>query len=271
MGLAFLPVLLFKKILNFKAGSDTDNKRGATRYAVGLKYPLKAKVTLVGRDGEGNILKADDNRAMDWGGQVINLSTTGVSLRLHPAAMGDRGENCKLKLELDNRLFEIDAIVAHFWSSAQYATAGISLKFPDNYTQKAYRQVVEPVAIGAMLAPVEAKLVKQDVPGLRKEQYVGDDEQTLLSVWRDITGKVIEHFELLVHDYYIRGSAQSPGLQIGYRDGAKVGSRVSRPAMPINLSAAQQAEVRQFFQLIVPNIAKAVPADVRSFLERAGA
>ena len=51
------PVLLFKKILNFKTEGGLGDKRGATRYPVGAKYPLKAKVTLVGRDGEGNILQ----------------------------------------------------------------------------------------------------------------------------------------------------------------------------------------------------------------------
>ena len=84
------------------------DKRGATRHPVGIMFPLKAKVTLIGRDGEGHILKADDNRAMDWGGQLVNMSSGGVSMRLHPAAMGERGENCRLKLELDHRLFEID-------------------------------------------------------------------------------------------------------------------------------------------------------------------
>ena len=254
------PVLLFKKILNFKAAGGLGDKRGATRYPVGAKYPLKAKVTLVGRDGEGNVLKADDNRAMDWGGQLVNMSSGGVSMRLHPAAMGERGENCRLKLELDHKLFEIDATIAHFWSGPQYATCGVALKFPDAHTQKAFRQLVEPVALGAILQPLDAKAVEQDAPGLKKEQYVGDEE-TLLTVWRDGSGKVIEHFELLTHDYFIRGSAQTPGLQIGYQEGAKTDSKT-------NLTPTQLSEVRQLFQLIVPNIPKAVPAEVRAFLER---
>jgi hypothetical protein len=254
------PVLLFKKILNFKKEGGLGDKRGATRYPVGLKYPLKAKVTLVGRDGEGHILKADDNRAMDWGGQLVNMSSGGVSMRLHPAAMGDRGENCRLKLELDHKLFEIDATVAHFWSGPQYATCGVALKFPDSHTQKAFRQLVEPVALGSVLESVDPKSVEQDAPGLKKEQYTGVEE-VMLTVWRDESGKVIEHFELLVHDYYLRGSAQAPGLQIGFHDGAKTGGKGAMPP-------AQQNEVRQLFQLIVPNIPKAVPSDVRAFLER---
>ncbi|HEX7631349.1 MAG TPA: PilZ domain-containing protein [Lacunisphaera sp.] len=245
-------MLLFKKILNFKGPAGVGDKRGATRYPVGPKYPLKAKVTLVGRDGQGNVLKADDNRAMDWGGQLVNLSSGGVSMRIHPAAMGERGENCRLKLELDHRLFEIDGTVAHFWSGPQHATVGIALAFPDNQTQKAFRQLVEPVAVGASLEPVEK--VKQDVEGLKKEQYQSDEEN-VLSIWRDAEGKNIEHFELRTHGFYIRGSAASPGLQLGSLTG---------PA----LTPTQTAEVRELFKLIIPNISKAVPAEVRAFLER---
>ena len=139
-------MLLFKKILNFKGAGGLGDKRGATRYPAGAKIPLKAKVTLFSRDGLGQVLKSDDNRAMDWGGQLVNMSSSGVSLRLHPAAIGERGENCRLKLELDHRLFEIEGTIAHFWSGPQHATIGIAAKFPDTHTQKAFRQLVEPVA-----------------------------------------------------------------------------------------------------------------------------
>lgn len=247
-------MLLFKKILNLKLGGGLGNKRGATRYPAGAKIPLKAKVTLVGRDGEGHILEANDVRAMDWGGQIVNMSTSGVSMRLHPAAMGERGENCRLKLELDHRIFELEGTIAHFWSGPQHATIGIAAIFPDAHSEKAFRQLVEPVAIGAGLNPVAN--VKQDVAGLQKEQYAGEDE-AVLSIWRDATGKVLQHFELVTHGYYIRGSAQSPGLQIGSATEGKS-----------KLTPTQTSEVRQLFRLIVPNIAKGVPVDVRAFLER---
>ena len=247
-------MLLFKKILNFKGPGGMGDKRGATRHPVGAKFPLKAKVTLVGRDGNGNVLKADDNRAMDWGGQLVNMSSGGVSMRLHPAAMGERGENCRLKLELDHRLFEIDGTVAHFWSGPQHATVGVALVFPDTQTQKAFRQLVEPVAVASALETVEK--VKQDVEGLKKEQYASDAD-TVLSIWRDGGGKMIEHFELRTHGFYIRGSAQAPALQIGAIAATKTG-----------LTPTQTNEVRELFKLIVPNIPKGVPAEVRTFLER---
>lgn len=258
-------MLLFKKILDFqKADGGLGDKRGAKRYPVGPKFPLKSKITLVARDGEGNPLPANKSAPMDWGGQIANLSGTGVSIRLHPAAVAGKGEPCTLKLELDHKLFELEGTIAYYKISPQYVSCGLTLNFSDNYARKAYLQLMEPVAIGVTLEP-EGK-VKQDLPGLIKEQYTGESD-TVLSVWRDSSGKTPKLFELLVHDYFVRGNSELPGLKIGYRDGAKVGKKVSRPAIPVPLPSGLQSEVRQLFQLIVPNITKAVPSEVRRFLE----
>ena len=258
-------MLLFKSILKFKKASGLSDKRGAKRYSIGPKFPLKGKVTLMGHDGEGHPLPAGHATSMDWGGQLSNLSGTGASIKLHPAAIATKGEDCRLKLELDDKLFEIAGVIVHFWTNQQFATCGIALKFPNFHSQKAYLQLLEPMVLGSTLETVER--VKQDTEGLIKEQYAGDDE-TVFTVWRNENGKAIEHFELLMHDYFVRGSAQTPGLQLGYREGAKVGNKVSSPALPIHLSAGQAAEVRQLFEWVVHNFSKSVPADVRSFLER---
>jgi len=260
-------VLLFKKILDFqKTEGGLLDKRGAKRYPVGAKFPLKAKITLRARDGEGRPLPADKSSPMDWGGQMLNLSSSGISIRLHPAAIAAPGESCCVKLELDHRLFELDATVANYRVGQQYVSCGVVIKFPDAYAQKAYLQLMEPVAIGSTLEPIPAARVKQDVPGLHKEQYHGESE-TVLSIWRDSSGKNPKLFELVVHDYCVRGSTEVPGLKITYRDGAKAGKRISRPAIPVALSADHQTEVRQLSQFVVQNLGKGVPAEVKKFLE----
>lgn len=259
--------MLFKKILDFqKTDGGLLDKRGARRYPVGAKYPLKAKITLSARDSEGKASPGGKGAPMDWGGQLANLSNTGLSLRLHPAAVAAGGEDCVIKLELDNRLYEHAATVAHFRTAAQYVTCGIVLKFADSYTRKAYLQLMEPVVIGSTLEPVAGSKVKQDLPGLVKEQYAGDSD-SLLNIWRDASGKNPKLFELLVHDYSIMGNTELPGIKISLRDGAKAGKRASRPAFPVALPPSLKAEVRQLFQLIVPNLSRSVPAEVRKFLE----
>jgi hypothetical protein len=260
-------VLLFKRILDFqKTEGGLLDKRGAKRYPVGAKFPLKAKITLSARDGEGHPLPPEKHTPMDWGGQLLNLSSSGVSIRLHPAAVSAKGEKCCLKLELDNKLFEIDSLVANFKISQQWVSCGVGLKFPDAYSEKAYRQLMEPVVIGSTLEPAPSGKVKQDLPGLNKEQYHGESE-SILSVWRDGSGKNPKLFELLVHDYCIRGNTEHSGLKITFREGSKAGKRLSRPAIPVPISADHQAEVRQLFQFIVQNLGKGVPGDLRKFLE----
>jgi len=256
-------VLLFKRILDFqKTEGGVLDKRGAKRYPVGAKFPIKAKITLTARDGEGN---AKPGASIDWGGQLANLSGTGVSIRLHPAAVANSGEACSLKLELDNKIFELATNVAHFRVGPQYVACGLAINFPDAYTRKAYLQLMEPVAVGSTLAPASGR-VKQDLPGLIKEQYQGESE-SVLSVWRDSSGKNPKLFELVVHDYCVRGSTEMPGLNISFRDGSKSGKRASRPAVSIPISPDHQREVKQLFQFIVQNLSKGVPAELKRFLE----
>jgi len=260
-------VLLFKRILDFqKSDGGLLDKRGAKRYPVGVKFPLKVKITLSARDGEGKLLPAGEHSCMDWGGQLLNLSTSGVSIRLHPAAIASKGENCCVKLELDNKLFELDATVANYRTGQAYVSAGVVLKFPDAYSHKAYQQLMEPVIIGSTLDSIAVARVKQDQPGLYKEQYQGESE-TVLSVWRDSPGKNPKLFEMLVHDFCIRGNTETSGLKISYRDGAKAGKRASRPAFPIPMSIDHQTEVQQLFQFIVQNLGKDVPSELKRFLE----
>ena len=255
-------MLLFKRILDFqKTEGGILDKRGATRYPVGAKFPLKAKITLTARDGEGN---AKAGASIDWGGQLVNLSSSGLSIRLHPAAMARSGEACSLKLELDNKIFELETTVANFRVGPQYVACGLVIKFPDAYTRKAYLQLMEPIVVGSTLAPASGK-VKQDLPGLIKEQYQGESGSAL-SVWRD-SSKNPKLFELIVHDYCVRGSTQMPGVNITFRDGSKAGKRVSRPAISIPISADHQTEVRQLFQFIVQNLSKGIPTELKRFLE----
>jgi len=260
-------VLLFKKILDFqKSDGGLLDKRGAKRYPVGVKFPLKVKITLSARDGEGRLLPAGKHSAMDWGGQILNLSTSGLSIRLHPAAIATKGETCAIKLELDNKLFELDATVANYRTGQAFVTAGVLLKFPDAYSQKAYQQLMEPVIIGSTFDAISVARVKQDVPGLFKERYEGESD-SVLHIWRDSTGKIPKLFEMLVYDFCIRGNSETSGLNISYREGAKAGKRESRPAFPVSPSPEHQAEIRQFFQFIVQNLGKDVPGEVKKFLE----
>lgn len=256
-------MFLFKRILNFKKVESAElDKRGTKRYPVGTKSQLKAKLSLPARDGEGVRLPPEKYDPTDWGCQLVNLSNGGASVHLHPAAAAEAGDKCCLKLELDNMLFEIDAAVAYFRVTTQHAACGIVLSFADAYVRKAYLQLMEPVVIGSTLEPVVANLT-QDLPGLVRQEYKAESE-TELKIWRDEAERNPKHFELLLHDYCVRGSTDTPGLQIGYRDGAlrKPDSRSGA-----SMSADHKREVQRLFQLIVQNLGKGLPSDTRKLLE----
>jgi hypothetical protein len=259
-------VLLFKRILDFKqTEGGFSNKRGATRYLVGAKSQLKAKLVLPSVESEDKSLPLAKRSPMDWGGQLLNLSSTGASIRIHPAAMAVVGDPCCLNVELDNMLFDLDATLAQFRATSQHVTCGLTLRFADDYSRRAYLQLMEPIVIGSTFAPVIDR-IKQDLPGFLKEQYVAESGVEL-NVWRQAAGNNPKLFELLVHDFFLRGSTESPELNIGFREGAKSPDRNSRTAFPVRMTPGHKAEVSRFYQMIVQNLTKTVPAEVRKLLE----
>lgn len=255
-------MLLFKKILNFsKETVASSDKRKAERYPVGQGFPFKSVLTLIGHDGEGNPIPNSDS-AQDWAGRLSNISASGASIQMHSAAVGGRGEPCVFKLSLDGYLIEIPSTVAFFRFYPQYALCGFSFNFPDFETQKSYLQILEPVALGASLAQVDPKKIRQDIEGLTKEQYAGD-KAARLTVWRDTSGG-INSFDFRMNDYTVRWAQGMTEIQTGAYDSKSPGKK-DTPSLS-GLTPAQQEEVHWLFCLAVPNLAKAVPLDVRKFL-----
>jgi hypothetical protein len=261
-------VLFFKRILDFKKenAAPADNRQ-APRHAVGPTFPFKAVVTLAAYDGEGNVIEGN-NSGTNWAGRLTNLSATGGNIQLSSASAGKRGEPCIFKLSLDTYALEIPSQVAHFRNYPQYALCGFSFSFPDFETQKAYMQVLEPVAIGSTLTPVDPKSVLQDLPGLRKEQFSGH-AGSVLTIWRQATSNEIHGFDLRMNAFGVRWSQGLPALDsYGFSQPPTPPGKKAVPPPPEfhKLTEAQQEEVNWLFCLAVPNLAKAVPVDVRKFL-----
>ena len=253
----WLPVLFFKKILKFdRAEGSKGEKRSAARHPVGQTFPVKAVLNVVDRDSTGQLIE-EGRRRTDWGGWMLNLSATGASMQLHPAALAVRGDPCVLRLSFDNSILEIPGRIAHFRAQANYALCGVSLDFPDAEVHRAYLQLLEPIKVGDSFRPVDPGRVKQDSPDMKKEQYSGD-AGTRLTVWRTADGSTIYGFELLIGPYSVTGSNQSPELDVQAAGGSQ----------EVDLSPGACDEMRRLYRWIVPNLAKSVPADVRKFLGR---
>jgi hypothetical protein len=149
-------VLLFKRILDFKkaALARLRDKRKGIRHPVGQGFPLKGTVSLRG----------GASAACDWAGSPANLSATGVSLLLPPAAITARGEQTTLRLTIDQYTLQLPCVVAHFRVLSTHAVCGLTLDFPDFTVQKAYCQLLEAVRIGGLRARAAALTGAIDPP-----------------------------------------------------------------------------------------------------------
>lgn len=269
------------------------NKRMSPRFVINPTFPIRATLSLVDKSGRarpptrpgfrtatrpGFRTKTKDLAWKDWTATLIDLSTTGANLHLSLAAVGFADDSCVVKLTLGGYHLEIEGTVAHFRCFTQHARCGVAFNFPDAETQKAYLQLLEPIMIGATLAPVEAK---PDRTGLHKEQYTGKNS-ALLTVWRQAPGGEVTSFDFRMNRYGVRwrtglvelipyqleeekpaGSQGRPRpvLRLKLRTPEKTEERP--PELP--LTEAQEEEVRWLFVLSISNLSACVAADLRVF------
>jgi hypothetical protein len=247
-------VLLFKRILNFKREflAKLRDKRKSTRYAVGPRFPIKATVNLTGQVAGGSMSGA----GYDWGGRLINLSSNGAGLQLLRAATTVRGEETELKLSLEDHELSIPCMVAHFKTYSGYSLCGLQLKFADFKSQKAYLQLVEAVRMGASFVPVKGRSTSSTRPGLVGERF-SSDTKAILTGWRAAKTGELDGFEMEVGEHCVKGGATVPPLVV---------FRLAKP-QKVEGSAEVAGEVRRLFRWVVPNLPKAVPADLRTLME----
>ena len=261
-----LPVLFFKRILKFKhdALAKLRDKRKAERFSVGPNFTLKGSVNLVGVDNQGNLLVPKDGTGRGWGGHLANISSSGVSLLLPSAAATARGEKTILTLTLESHEVKIDCVVAHFRVLSSYAVCGLELQFTDFVPQKSFLQLLEAVAIGASLAPVESGQGKRHATGLSSDLFRATGKAELY-IFRDTSSKAIERFDLVIGEHCLRGEAKTRELSV-YPRGAAAKPFKSGPTTPAAPEVYE--EMRRLFRWIAPNLTKVVPSDVRAFLKQ---
>lgn len=246
-------MLFFERILNSKQAYK--EQRRAARYAVGAAFPLKSVLNLVGCDEFDEALASPDGQGWNWTGRLINFSASGVSMQLPAATAARRGDNCSLILSLADYELTIPCHVAHTRKHPGSVQFGLKFDFPDDNTPEGYRQLLELVAFGASLRPEKSRPDRPDESGYVVENYHGDFESHL-TVWRG-PGGAVQWFEFQLAQYCVRGSAQNRTLEFA------AGGRKNRAPV----AAGLVGEVHQLFKWVVPNIARAVPADIRQSLQ----
>jgi hypothetical protein len=252
-------VSFFNRILNFS--QDTvrqQEQRRSQRYHVGTELPLGAVLLAPGGGSGGQPDTAHPAR-------VLDVSAIGASVQLEPSTRAAKGDACRLRLSLEGGHVMVDGRVANRRNTAKHVTCGLEFTFADFNAQKSYLQLVEAVALGAMLVPADPQFIRQDSPGLHKEKYTGESD-TELTVWRTAAGGPIDSFEFRMNDYFVRGSRHAPVLEVYSQESLKDEHKAGYSAPALHLVSSAEEEIRRLFRWVVPNLSRGVPADARNFL-----
>jgi hypothetical protein len=249
------PVLLFRRIFNFekaKVAQLTENRRN-TRYTPGAGYPLQAWLHL-SRD--------------EWqAGEVQDLAGRGLGLLLGGATPANIGQDLKVKLVLGGQELVLGCSVIHIEPRPAGVFCGLDLRFGTFEEQKAYLQILQPVALGQSLQAVAAERVVQNEPQFIKQVFRGEGD-CVLTVWLAKTaGSPLHSFEFQLDNYFCHADGQSGVLEAYLRE--KSDSHKGKLSQPVfDQSGGLRDEIRQLFRLVLPNLSPAVPAEVRAFLQR---
>lgn len=249
-------MLFFKRILGMSEPEEPPDRRGGIRFAVGAKFPVKTVLNTQGRDEMGVLLKSKDNAGWDWGGRLVNLSVYGARIQVPATMHAHLGDPCKLKFEIDGYQLALPGSIVHIVERRDSFVYGLKLDLGIDESARAYHQLVDLVSLGATLQPVQPP-EPDATTGYLLEQYAGEN-RSRLKVWRQPAGRSIVGFDFRLKHCSVRGLRDRPELEY-FVD-------VDNESVQF-APEAQVAEIRRLFQWVVPNIASAVPADVREFLQ----
>jgi hypothetical protein len=249
-------MLFFKRILG-RPEPDVPDRRVGIRFAVGVKFPVKVILNTQGRDEMGQPLKSKDNAGWDWSGRLINLSFAGARMQVPATMHAHLGDACKLKFEIEGYQLALPGSIIHISERRDSFVYGLQLDINDDESGRAYRQLVDLVSLGATLKP-SRPAAPDEASGYLLEQYAGED-RSRLDVWREHAGRTVVAFNFRLKHCWVRGLQGRTELEYF----------VDAPDESIQIAPeAQVAEIHRLFHWVVPNIATAVPTEVRDFLRK---
>lgn len=250
-------MLFFKRILK-EPGPAADvvpvvERRSTRRYAINPRFPLKAVLSFVGRDDTGAPM-SNTRQGWNWKGRLLDCSEHGARMQMGPTLKVAARDLCDLKLTVDDFALTIPCHISNIRELAEGVVFGLKHEIEDEETMKAYHQLLDILALGATLKRL-ARTEKPDDTGYLMERYASDRPSSL-TVWRLPGDGSVAAFEFQLKDSLVRGAA---GRGVKFLTGAGV---TARPA-----PAARALEIQRLFNWVLPNLAEAVPADVRAFLQ----
>jgi hypothetical protein len=228
-------------------------RRSVKRYAVNPQFPLKAVLSFVGRDDTGTPM-SNSRHGWNWKGRLIDCSEQGARIQMGPTLSVAARDLCDLILTVDDFQLTVPCHIANIREHDGGMMFGLKHDITDVTTLTAYGQLLEVLALGSTLRQ-KSKTTKPDESGYLVERYVSD-RPARLTIWRHPADASVSAFEFQLKDNLVRAAA-GHGMQFLTGDGAG-----ARPA-----TAARSLEIQRLFNWVLPNLATAVPEDVRKFLK----
>ena len=247
----------FKRILKPPAEKVVETtrveRRSGKRIVINPQFPLRAILSFVGSDMNGNLM-ASKRTSWNWKGRLVDFSEAGARMQLAPSILAVSGDFCDLKLNLEGFALVVPCHITNMRVERDGVFFGLKHDITDDVTQNAYRQLLEIVSLGATLK-LQFKKPQPDDSGYLVEQYASD-QPSRLRVWRHQANQAVTAFEFLLKDCLVRAAV---GHQMQYLAGCD-------PAVARLASSTKSTEIHRLFHWVVPNLAPAVPKDVREFL-----
>ena len=252
-------MLFFKRILKEPEAPPSApaapqvERRSAKRYAVNPQFPVRATLSFVPRDDTGAPMSTS-RHGWNWKGRLIDCSEQGARLQMGPTLKVQARDLCDLILAVDDFELTVPCHIANIREQAEGVVFGLKHDIADATTLAAYGQLLEVLALGSTLK-LQGK-AELDESGYFAEHYTST-RPARLSVWRSPAKRAVVAFEFQLKDNLVRAVlGQRMEFLTGF--GAE-----ARPAPP-----AKALEIQRLFNWVLPNLAPAVPEDVREFLAR---
>lgn len=252
-------MLFFKRILKeaepVTSTAPMVERRSAKRFPVSPAFALKAVLSFIARDESGAPM-SNSRAGWNWKGRLIDCSEQGVRIQMGPGLKVELGEPCDLKLTVDDFELTVPCHITNIREQPEGMVFGLKHDIADETTGSAYRQLLEVLALGSTLK-LQPKAARPDPSGYLVEVYASN-RPSRLTVWRHPADGSVSAFEFQLKDNLVRGAA---GHTVEFL--SDLGGTGSQPA-----STAKCLEIGRLFAWVVPNLASAVPDDVREFLKR---
>ncbi len=230
-------------------------RRSVQRFVVSPQFPLKAVVSFVGRDESGAPM-SNTRHGWNWKGRLIECSELGARMQLGPGIRAEPAENCDLKLSIQTHEINVPCHIANLSETPEGMVLGLVHDLSDAAIRRDYLQLLEVVALGSTLTLQPKAAAQPDASGYLVEIYAST-RASHLTVWRHPADGSVAAFEFRLQDSLVRAAAGH-----GVEFLADIAGTGSQPA-----SSDQCLEIGRLFTWVVPNLAPAVPDDVRQFLQ----